>query len=97
METNATASRWARLSVVRSCTDDDHTWSQLYDSLVRDPMRSAPQDRAAWRVFDPEGILDRLERVAREHDLIDGDAPQLDPMRALAEMVLASPPLKEMR
>lgn len=96
MKPDATASRWARIAVLKANTPPDHEWAKLHDSLVVVPMIEAPQDRANWRIFDPEGILDRLETSAIDHGLMEPGAPPLvDPAYAIAQLWRSSRGIKE--
>lgn len=86
------------MAVVKSQTPTDHEWAKLYDSLVVVPMIEAPQDRKNWRIFDPDGILERLETAAIEHGLMDASASpeMIDPALAIATMLRVSGGLKEL-
>lgn len=98
MKPDPTASRWARLAVIKKATPLDHEWARLYDSLVIVPVIQAPQDRPRWRVFDADGILERLESSAIEHGLMEADdPPMLDFALALAQIIRSSTGVKELR
>lgn len=89
------ATRWASILLLRSRTPADHEWCALYESLVAAPALSAPQDRQSWQVFDPEGILVRLEAEADRLGLTADTT--LDPYAAMSELFLARPVVKEIR
>lgn len=88
-----TASRWARLTILKSRTPPDHQWALLYDSLVTAPVLDAHArgDQVSATIMDPVGILERLENAAREYGILDDEPPSpMGTYRALS--VLFSQP-----
>lgn len=88
-----TAARWARLTILKRRTPADHEWALLYDSLVVAPVLDAHArgDQYTATIIDPVGILERLERTAREYGILDDEPPSpMGARRALGEMLSAT-------
>lgn len=80
---------------MKAAAPPEHEWVALHDSLIVVPTIQAPQDRSTWKLMDPEGILERLEREAVTHGLMEpGDPPLVDPWLAIAQLWKLSRGLK---